>query len=88
MDPRKRRRDRKSPTFPMRVTRRKIDEISTQLTQLKPKLGAEDRARADSLLQQIASWPRFAAGVSKERREEIRLQGGEIIAEYNFFFTN
>ena len=87
MEQRKRRRDRKSPTFPMRITRRKIDEISTQLTQLKPKLGAEDRARADSLLQQIASWPRFAAGVSEERREEIRLQGGEIIAEYNFFFT-
>ena len=88
MDPRKRRRERRPPTFPMRVTRRKVDEISTKLNQLKPKLGAEERARAESLLQQIASWPRFAAGVSKERREEIRLQGGEIIAEYNFFFSD
>lgn len=88
MDPRKRRMEKKAPTFPLRVTRRKIDEITTKLNQLKQKLGAEDRARADSLLQQIASWPRFGAGVSKERREEIRLQGGEIIAEYNFFFSD
>jgi len=80
--------EKKAPTFPLRVTRRKIDEITTKLNQLKQKLGAEDRARADSLLQRIASWPRFGAGVSKERREEIRLQGGEIIAEYNFFFSD
>lgn len=80
--------EKKPPTFPLRVTRRKIDEITTNLSQMKPKLGAEDRARADSLLQKIKSWPRFAAGLSKKLREEIRLQGGAIIAEYNFFFSN
>ena len=80
--------EKKAPTFPLKVTRRKIDEITTKLNQLKPKLGAEERARAESLLQQIASWPRFGAGVSKERREEIRLRGGEIIASYNFWFSN
>ena len=80
--------EKKVPTFPLRVTRRKIDEITTKLNQLKPGLEAEERTRADSLLQRIASWPRFGAGVSKGRREEIRLQGGAIIAEYNFFFSN
>ena len=43
MDPRKRRMEKKVPTFPLRFTRKKIDEITTKLNQLKPKLGAEDQ---------------------------------------------
>jgi len=88
MDRRKRKKEKKTPTFTMKITRRKIDEITQQIAQTFSQFNTENQARAESLLKRISNWPRIAADVSKERREEIRIEGGKIIADYNYFFKN
>lgn len=82
------RAERRIPTFTMRITRRKIDEIQTKLQALIPALYGSELAKARDLEARILSWPRIAAGLSNERREEIRREGGEIIAEFAFYFAN
>ena len=73
------------PTFPLESHERLMKSL--KLNQLKQRLGAEDQ-QSGLFASTNCELARFGAGVSKERREEIRLQGGEIIAEYNFFFSD
>ena len=72
----------------MKITRKKIDEIQTRIKALIPTLSGTELVKARDLETRILEWPRFAAGVSKERREKIRQEGGEIISEYTFYFDS
>ena len=73
----KERRERRCPTFLMKHTRVKIDQINSRI----PNLNSTDHSNQinemiEDLRLRISIWPRFAAGVTAERRKEIRYEGG------------
>ena len=81
-------RPRNPPTFPLRMSREKIDKISLRLASMKAEVPQAAVIKVNQLESQITTWPRFAAGISKQRKEEIRLEAGQIISDFNFHLSD
>ena len=83
------RRPSKPPVFLMRHTREKIDSLNLRLaSMIEREVSNEITLRIEQLQNRVKRWPRIAAGVTKEKKREIRESGGSIIHDFNFFLSD
>ena len=77
------------PVFLMKHTRAKIDALTLRLNIMKEReLSDVNKSRIEQLENRINRWPRTAAGVTNEKRRDIRKEGGSIIHDFNFFLSD
>jgi hypothetical protein len=82
-------RPSRPPVFLMKHTRAKIDALTIRLNSMKEKeLSDANTSKIEQLENRIDCWPRTAAGVTKEKKREIREEGGSIIHDFNFFLSD
>ena len=55
---------------------------------IEGEVSNEITLRIEQLQNRVKLWPRTAAGVTKEKRREIREEGGSIIHDFNFFLSD
>ena len=81
---RKQKRPQRPATFLLRHTREMIDQIKSRLPIIETNAHSEQQiSKIKDIRSRIQPWPRSAAGVSKEKRAEIRKEGSYIIFDFN-----
>lgn len=81
---RKQRRPQRPQTFLLKHTRKMIEQIKSRLPIIETNAHSEQQmSKVKDMRSRIQPWPRNAAGVSKEKRAEIRKEGGRIIFDFN-----